>query len=124
MHDESERERRLSRLLRATRADADPALWTRARARIESRARAPWLLAWATRPAALGMALATLVVASGLSLLLVASAPEPSAPASLSLIETILAERGIDSSTGLESGPSVPPESPAPAERGDSSRTG
>jgi hypothetical protein len=124
MLDEPERDRRLNQLLRAIRADADPALWTRARARIEARARAPWLVTWAMRPAALGMALATLVAACGLSLLLVASAPDSDDPTSATLIETILAERGIDSSTGLESGPSVAPESPAPAERGDSSRAG
>src|SRR5436309_6565495 len=61
---------RLTRLLQAVRADADPALWTRVRARIESRRRLPALLAWAMRPAALAAAVALLVVAAGVTLML------------------------------------------------------
>ena len=52
VHDEGDDEIQLTRLLQAVRADADPALWTRVRARIEARRRLPALLALAMRPAA------------------------------------------------------------------------
>jgi hypothetical protein len=69
---------RLTRLLQAVRADADPALWTRVRARIESRRHLPALLAWAMRPAALAASVALLVVAAGVTLML--GAPTPTLP--------------------------------------------
>jgi len=69
---------RLTRLLAAVRADADPALWTRVRARLESRRRLPALLAWAMRPAALAASVALLVVAAGVTLML--GAPTPMLP--------------------------------------------
>lgn len=60
----------LSRLLRSVRADADPVLWTRVRARIEARQHVPALVRWAMRPAALAASLALFVGAAGLALML------------------------------------------------------
>lgn len=60
----------LTRMLRAVRADADPALWTRVRARIETRRPVPALLAWAMRPAALAASVALLVASAALALML------------------------------------------------------
>jgi hypothetical protein len=62
---------RLTRLLRATRAEADPYVWTRARARIEARERIPQPFAWLMRPAALAVSTGLLVVAIGVSWALV-----------------------------------------------------
>lgn len=74
---DDEQDRRIARLLGSVRADADPALWTRARARIESRERAAargWL-GWLMRPAALGGSLALLAAAVATSAVLVITAP-------------------------------------------------
>jgi hypothetical protein len=74
---DDDRDERLSRMLRAVRADADPVLWTRVRARIEERERvAPrgWL-AWVMRPAALGGSLAVLALALVATFTLVSTAP-------------------------------------------------
>jgi hypothetical protein len=91
-------DRKLSRMLAAVGADAEPALMTRARARIEARAAKPLLVRWAMRPAALGVSFVLLVASVGLSLTLVSTAPE--AGESSSLVESLLAERGIvDGST-------------------------
>ena len=70
MRDEGEEDIRLTRLLQAVRADADPALWTRVRARAIARPRVPGVLAWAMRPAALAASLALLVVSTALALVL------------------------------------------------------
>jgi hypothetical protein len=74
---DDERDDRITKLLGAVHADAEPALWTRALARIEEREHPPargWV-AWLMRPAALGGSLALLAVAIATSLALVASAP-------------------------------------------------
>ena len=68
--DDHDEDPELSRLLRAVRADADPVLWTRVRARAEARPRAGGLLAWAMRPAALAASLALLIAAAALALML------------------------------------------------------
>jgi hypothetical protein len=71
MNDERfEADPELTRLLRAVRADRDPALWTRVRARIEARQHQPWLLRWAMRPAALGASLALFVAVTALAVTL------------------------------------------------------
>jgi hypothetical protein len=57
---------RLTRLLRAARAEADPVLWTRARARIGARQESG-LIAWLMRPAALAASMAALVLSVGVS---------------------------------------------------------
>jgi len=85
---------RLSRLLAAAHAEAEPALWARARARIESRRGAPAVLAWITRPAALAAAAAVLVVACGISWRLLTPVSTSSSKTSASLIEALENERG------------------------------
>jgi hypothetical protein len=57
-------------LLRAARAEADPVLWTRVRARLEAR-QPSGLIAWLMRPAALAAATAALVLSVGVSAFLV-----------------------------------------------------
>jgi hypothetical protein len=76
-HDERDADERLSRLLASVRAEADPALWTRVRARIAAgeRARVPAWLGWSMRPAALGASFALLAAAVTVSLTMVATTP-------------------------------------------------
>ena len=93
-------DRTLSRMIAAVGADADPALLTRARARIEARVRQPWLVRWAMQPAALGASVAVFVASAGLSLALIANAPSSEAAGS-TLVESLLEERGIDTGTPL-----------------------
>jgi hypothetical protein len=78
MSQDDRREDELSRLLASVHADADPTVWTRARARIEARERqrATGWLAWVMRPAALGASLAVFVAAVGTSMALLATAPQ------------------------------------------------
>jgi hypothetical protein len=94
--DRFEEDPELSRLLRAVRADADPALWTRVRARIESRQHVPALLRWAMRPAALAASFALLVATGALGLLLAAGTPIASGEEYGSLGEALLAERDAE----------------------------
>ena len=93
-------DRTLSRMIAAVRADAEPALLTRARARIEARVRQPWFVRWAMRPAALGASVALFVASAGLSLALVSNAPVSEASDS-TLMESLLQERGIETSSPL-----------------------
>lgn len=69
------RDENLDKLLAAVGAEAEPALWTRARARIEARRGAGGWLAWVMRPAALGASLAVFAGALAVSAALVATAP-------------------------------------------------
>ena len=85
----------------AVGAEAEPALMTRARARIEARERRPFLVRWAMRPAALGASFALFVASAGLSLALISNAPGSEAGESTTLIESLLAERGIEASSPL-----------------------
>ena len=99
---ESEEDRRLSALLRATHAPANPAVWQRVRAELSASARPvrargiDAVLAWFTRPAALGAATAALVVSlgAGYGLLdtLVAPGPDTEVLAAdpATLMETLL----------------------------------
>lgn len=86
----------LTRMLRAVRADADPALWTRVRARIEARRRMPVLLEWAMRPAALGASLALLVATTALALMLEGGAMEASGDDPATLADALIAERDAE----------------------------
>ena len=72
---EEREDERLSRLLATVRADAEPALWTRVRARIEATERVPRWEAWLMRPAALGASLALLVVAVAAAVVLMSETP-------------------------------------------------
>ena len=65
---------RLERLLRAVRAEAEPALWTRVRARIEARERIPSWVRWSMQPAALevvAISMALFLATAGLTMALV-----------------------------------------------------
>lgn len=98
---------RLTRLLQAVRADADPVLWTRVRARIESRRRLPVLLAWAMRPAALAASVALLVVTAGVTLMLGEPATTLTAAAVttteeyVTLGDALVAERDADAAAAV-----------------------
>ncbi len=116
MRDERELDERLSLMLGAASADADPALMTRVRARIAARERVPRLLRWTMRPAALGASLALLVACAGLSLLLVASAPMTVTAEDESLIDALLAERGGEEGASLVA---PAPEAVSPGDSGD-----
>ena len=95
-HDREDEDPGLSRLLRAVRADADPALWTRVRARIEARQRVPVLFAWAMRPAALAASLALLVASTGLALVLAPGSTVTTGEDYTTLTEALLAERDAE----------------------------
>lgn len=93
MSEHDRQDERLSRLLASVRADAEPALWTRVRARIEAGERAPRWQTWAMRPAALGAAFSMLAVAVVASLALVATAPRTiTAGAADDLTDALVAE--------------------------------
>lgn len=93
-------DRTLSRMLSAVGAEAEPALLTRARARIDARARQPFLLRWAMQPVALGASVALFVASFGLSFALLSTAP-PAPGESTTLIESLLEERGIEDANTL-----------------------
>lgn len=99
--DEKDLDRTLSRMIAAVGADAQPALMTRARARIEARARQSWFVRWAMRPAALGASLALFVASAGLSFVLMSTPPGTEASQASTLIESLLEERGIETGTVL-----------------------
>jgi len=99
--DDQDLDRTLSRMIAAVGADAQPALLTRARARIEARARQPRFVRWAMRPAALGASVALFVASAGLSLALVSGAPGSAASQSSTLMESLLEERGIETGSVL-----------------------
>ncbi len=109
MHEGNDEDIRLTRLLRAVRAEADPALWTRARARIESRPRVPALLAWAMRPAALAASLALLLAAAALALLLASGGTLSGGEEYATLGEALLAERDAEAATTTPAVPAPPP---------------
>ena len=105
-------DRKLSRMLAAVGADAEPALLTRARARIAARAEEPLLVRWAMRPAALGASVALFVASAGLSLALISSAPGATTSESATLVESLLAERGIEAGSALTAPATEPGTAP------------
>ena len=107
-------EKTLSRMLAAVGADAEPALLTRARARIAARAARPFLVRWAMRPAALGASMAIFVASAGLSFALVANTPDGAGGESATLIESLLEEEGV------EDGAIAAPPAAAPGSASDS----
>ncbi len=99
MRDEGDEDIRLTRSLRAVSADADPALWTRVRARIGSRAPVPWLLTWAMRPAALAASLALFLASAALALVLGSGPSVSSGEEYATLGEALVAERDAEATT-------------------------
>jgi hypothetical protein len=90
---------RLSRLLGAVRADADPALWTRVRARAMAGPRIPGMLAWAMRPAALAASLGLFLASAALALVLASGSGASSGEEYATLGEALMAERDGDTAT-------------------------
>jgi hypothetical protein len=68
----------LDRALRSVQASADPAVWTRARARLAERAAVPRGLGWAARPHALALSLALFCASVTLCWMLVRALPQAS----------------------------------------------
>ena len=98
-HDRDDEDPGLTRMLRAVRAEADPALWTRVRARIESRARVPAPLAWAMRPTALAASVALLVASATLALMLSTGSSVGTDEDYATLAEALIAERDAEAAT-------------------------
>jgi hypothetical protein len=97
----------LSRLLRAVRADADPALWTRVRARIEARQQVPTLVRWAMRPAALAASLALFAAVAAGALLVGTGTSTANGEQYTSIADALVDERDSE----VQSQPAVPPPS-------------
>jgi len=91
-HDDP-RDERLVRLLAATRAEANPAVLARARARLAARERAPGLAVWLGRPAVLAGAgaLFALCVAGAFAVSREAATPAATATET-SLLASVLGE--------------------------------
>lgn len=89
---------RLTRMLGAVRADADPVLWTRVRARASAAPRVPGVLAWAMRPAALAASLGLFLASTALALMLASGsgASSSSSEEYATLGEALMAERDGD----------------------------
>jgi len=95
-HDRDDEDPGLTRMLRAVRAEADPALWTRVRARIEARRRVPAPLAWAMRPTALAASLALLVASATLAFVLSTGSAVGTEEDYATLTEALVAERDAE----------------------------
>lgn len=87
---------RLTRLLQAVRADADPALWTRVRARAIAHPPVPGVLAWAMRPAALAASLALLLASAALALVLASGTTVSAGEDYATLGDALVAERDAE----------------------------
>ena len=121
MNDERfEEDPELTRLLHAVRADRDPALWTRVRARIEARQHQPWLLRWAMRPAAHGASLALFVAVTTLALTLGTGGSVTSGDTYTSIADALVDERDSE----VQSEPATPAPAPVTATPGAASDTG
>jgi hypothetical protein len=115
MRDEMDEDIRLTRLLQAVRADADPALWTRVRARALARPPVSGLLAWAMRPAALAASLALFLASAALALLLASGTTVSTDEEYATLGEALLAERDAEAAALPAT---VPPQSGAVRDTG------
>lgn len=106
---------RLTELLRAVRAEPEPALWTRVRARIEAADEPRGFLGWLMRPSALAASIAALALASALSVAMLRDLPPAATSGATSLTDALLA---VDTSpvSGLEVGADA--GTPTPADTG------
>jgi len=98
---------RLTRLLGAVRAEADPALWTRVRARARARPHVPGMLSWAMRPAALAASLALFVASAALALMLASGSSATGGEEYATLDEALMAERDTDVGTPAVTAPAA-----------------
>ncbi len=92
----------IEELLRAVRAEADAAVWARARERIESGARVEppgQLWAWLSRPVAVAAAFAVLAVTIGVGAVVLPRQATVASAASASLVETLLEGSSADAGT-------------------------
>lgn len=117
MRDETDEDIRLTRLLRTVRADADPALWTRVRARALARPPVSGWLAWVMRPAALAASLALFLASAALALLLASGGSMSTDDEYATLGEALLAERDAETTA-------TPPPTPPQSEAGRDSGVG
>jgi hypothetical protein len=101
--------------MKAVRADAPPALLTRARAALEARERSPRIVRWAMQPLALAASLAIFVASAGLSFALISSEAGSATSESATLMESLLEERGIEATAVVA--PAAAPD--ASADSGD-----
>lgn len=112
----------LQRMLSAARADADPAVWTRARDRIEARATAraatrfEALWDWMSKPAAVAASIAVLLVTAGAMFPLARQLVTTDATESTSFVESLLEENGTTSTP-----PTKEPATTTPPDSGDRS---
>lgn len=90
---------RLDALLSAVRAEPDPRVWTRTRARLAAGREEPRWVAWLGRPVTLAASAAMLVMALGGSLLLLPAGG--STVEATSFTDQLLAERGAASADEL-----------------------
>ena len=90
---------RLTRLLRAVQAEADPVLWTRVRARAIAGPRVSGLLAWAMRPAALAASLGLFLASAALALALASGSAVSTGEDYDTLGDALLAERDVEAAT-------------------------
>jgi hypothetical protein len=87
---------RLTQLIAAVKADAEPALWTRVRARAEARPATTGLLAWIARPAALAASFALLLGTAGIALTIGGTQTVASGDEYATLGEALVAERDAE----------------------------
>ena len=104
----------VDRTLAAVRADADPAVWVRARARLEAEHRAPGAFGWLARPQALAFSLALFAASVTVSWALVSSHWAGDDEASLAAAAQVAFDAGSVESllpATAESVPGVPSDS-------------
>jgi len=114
---ERHEDERLARWIGAVRAEADPVLWTRVRARIEAGEELqllPAWLAWLMRPAALGAAAAAVALVCGAGLVTIRSADAPGTSSAGTLTEALLDEV---TGTAPDDAPAIPSD-PSPGDTG------
>src|SRR5262245_39650764 len=91
MVDRDHEDRKRTDLLRSVRAEHDPVLWTRVRARLEAGETERGFLGWLMRPAALATSMAALAVSLCLSAALVLNAEPRFATNETNLNDALLA---------------------------------
>ena len=121
---DSAEDRRLAGLLRTVQAEANPAVWTRARARLEiaPARRLDGFLDWLTRPIAMAAATAALIVSLGAGLQIIrplvdSNTTSPATESVASSEATSLIESLLESSPAASSTESSAPGSAGPALR-------
>lgn len=117
MNELDRKDEALGKLLRAAQAEPDPVLWTRVRARLAADDQVPGVIAWLMRPAALVASIATLALASILSLQLVNDIVPQTLASATGLTDALI---GIERSPveGLVTAAEAAAEAETPADSG------